>query len=233
MIFRFLLVVVVSIYIFVKVTEKYKNPYKLYYIFGKKGSGKSCFMVRKMLKYQRKGWIIYTDIEDINIPGVRIIKTLDIDTFRPEANSAVFLDEVGISYDNRDFKNFPKGRRDFYKFQRKYKVLIYMNSQSFDVDKKIRDLIDMYYLQTSINECISVSRPIIRTVKLTEASGDQESRVADQLKFAPIWQWGFYWMPHYWQYFDSFAAPERDLIPYVEVSGVPHISIKDLYQFIR
>lgn len=94
--------------------RRYANPYKLVFIFGKKGAGKSCYMVRKMLWYIRHGWHVYTDMEDIRIPGVRIITVQDLSVFQPEPHSALFLDEVGISMDNRSFKTFPPGLRDFF-----------------------------------------------------------------------------------------------------------------------
>ena len=154
--------------IYAVLAYRFRNPFKLYYIFGKKGSGKSLYMVKFMLKYLRKGWTVYTDITDVNIPGVRLINAKDLDTFRPEENSVIFLDEVGITFDNRKFKTFTDGMRDFFKFQRKYKCIVYMNSQSFDVDKKIRDLIDRFYLATSLGNVISVYRPINRKISFGE-----------------------------------------------------------------
>lgn len=206
------------------VARKYRNPYSLIFLFGKKGSGKSCYMVNEMLKHLKHGWNVYTDIQDINIPGVRIIKSsTELSNFAPEANSAIFLDEVGISFDNRGFKSFPTGLRDFFKLQRKYRCKVYMNSQAFDVDKKIRDVTDSMILMSNIANCIAVLRPIRRTVTLTAPSGDSESRIADQLKFERIWHWKFYWMPEYFKYFDSFNVPARPEMPYELVTVVDDI----------
>lgn len=204
----------VFLFAFAFYTKKYNNPYKLIFIFGKKGAGKSCYMVNEMLKHLRHHWIVYTDMQDILIPGVRIIDSRQLAEFVPEPHSVLFLDEVGITYDNRDFKSFPKGLRDFFKFQRKYKCKIYMNSQAFDVDVKIRNVVDSMILQTSILNCISISRPIRRSITLTDPTGDQESRIADKLVFEKVWHWKFYWMPKYFKYFDSFDAPKRDEIVY-------------------
>lgn len=194
--------------------KKYSNPYKLIFIFGKKGAGKSCYMVNEMLKHIKTGWTVYTDMQDILIPHVRIIKPMDLVNFIPEEHSVLFLDEVGVTFDNRDFSKFPSGLRDFFKFQRKYKLKVYMNSQAFDVDKKIRDVTDSMILQTSIMNVISISRPIKRSITLTEPSADKDSRIADKLSFDRPWHWKFYWMPRYFKYFDSYAAPERQEIPY-------------------
>lgn len=192
--------------------RKYRNPYTLTFVFGKKGAGKSCYMVKMMLRYLRKGWHVYTDMKDIRIPGVRIIPTKALETFRPEEGSAIFLDEVGISMDNRDFKSFPPGLRDFFKYIRKMRCCVYMNSQAFDVDKKVRDTTDRMVLQIALFDCISLSRPIKRTVTLTESTSQADSRIADELSFCGVLSWRLFWMPAYFKYFDSFEMPKRPLM---------------------
>lgn len=211
-------------------SRKFLNPYKNIFIFGKKGSGKSCLMIHNMIKDLKHGWIVYTDVPDVNIPGVRLFNAKDLDKFSPPPKSSIYLDEVGILFDNRNFKSFPPGIRDFFKLQRKYKCKVTMNSQSFDVDKKIRDCTDSMILQTNILNIISVSRPILRTVTLVEASSQGESRIADNLKFAPITKWKFYFMPKYFKYFDSFSAPERQPIPFNEI---PKLFDKDVKKQLK
>lgn len=213
------LVIFIPLFAFSLYARRFRNPFKNYYIFGKKGAGKSTYMVKQMLKYQKKGWHIYTDIQDCMIPGVRIIKNAKLlEHFTPEYHSCLCLDEVGISFDNRNFEKFPPGLRDWFKYQRKYKVVVFQNSQSYDVDKKIRDCVDGMVLQSCIADCIGVSRPIYKSVTLTEPTGDSESRIAERLVFAPIWKWKFMWMPNYHKYFDSFNAPPRQPIPYKEIT---------------
>ena len=191
-------------------SRKFSNPYRLIFIFGKKGAGKSTLMVHEMLKDLKHGWNVYTDMQDCIVPGVRIINSsADLARFVPEANSALYLDEVGIAFDNRSYKSFDSGLRDFFKLQRKYKVKVVMNSQSFDVDKKIRDVTDSMILQTAIGNVFTLSRPIRRSVALVEATAQADSRIADNLKFEPLHRWRLYFMPKYFKYFESFNAPER------------------------
>lgn len=205
-------------------SRRYANPYKLIFIFGKKGAGKSTLMVKWMLRDLKHGWTVYTDIQDCIIPGVRIINGQDLSTFIPEPNSAVYLDEVGISFDNRNYKNFDSGLRDFFKLQRKYKCKVVMNSQSFDVDKKIRDTTDGMILQTSFLNMFTLSRPISRHVALVEATSNGDSRIADNLKFDSIFSWRVSFMPKYFKYFKSFSAPPRDPISFKQIAG----DLKDL-----
>lgn len=211
----FFLVTGSLLFAFVLYSRKFRNPYKLTFIFGKKGSGKSTLMVNWMLRDLHRGWNVYTDIQDVVIPGVRIIDSSSLlADFVPEPNSSVYLDEVGISFDNRNYKSFPPGLRDFFKLQRKYRCKVTMNSQSFDVDKKIRDTTDSMILTVNIGNVICIARPIIRTITLTKASSESDSRIADELRFAPFWRWKFYWMPRYFKWFKSFNAPYRDFIDF-------------------
>lgn len=215
---KIFLAIFIPIFLFCLYARRFRNPYKNTFIFGKKGAGKSTLMVKYMLKYKKRGWQIYTDIKDCIVPDVRIIDAADLETYTPEPGSAVFLDEVGISFDKRGFKTFPTGLRDFFKYQRKYRVCLFQNSQSYDVDLKIRDCVDGMLLQSSIANVIGVSRPIYKSVTLTAPDGSHESRIAEQLKFAPIWRWKFTWLPRYFKYFDSFDAPPRKPINFRAVS---------------
>lgn len=227
--------------VFFYLSVRYRNPYRMTFIFGKKGAGKSCYMVRKMLWYSKHGWNVYTDMADVRIPGVRIITIKQLETFRPAEHSAVFLDEVGISMDNRSFKSFPPGLRDFFKYARKMKLVVYMNSQAYDVDKKVRDTTDAMMLMQSIGSFLCICRPIKRSITLTEPSADSESRIADVLKFGSIFSWRFYYMPAYFRYFDSTAMPGRPLVRYVEPANAedrysrgPIYNVgKDVIDFVR
>lgn len=220
------------LFLFCFLSVRYRNPYRMTFIFGKKGAGKSCFMVRKMLWYLKHGWNVYTDMADVRIPGVRVIRLQYLENFRPEPHSAVFLDEVGISMDNRSFKSFPPGLRDFFKYARKMKLVVYMNSQAYDVDKKVRDTTDAMLLMQSIGSFLCICRPIKRSITLTEPSADSESRIADVLKFDSLLSWRFYYMPAYFRYFDSSAMPERALAPYKPpLNAEPRYARGPLYNF--
>lgn len=231
---KFLIFLFLLIFGFCLYSKKFSNPNKLIFLFGKKGSGKSTYMVKLMLRDLRRGWTIYTNIADVNIPSVRIFNAADLKSCRPSEHSAVYIDEVGLIWDNRGYKDFDKGFTEFFKLQRKYKCKLVINSQAFDVDKKIRDLTDSMMLQTNIGNVIGISRPIKRSITLTEPSADRDSRIADRLKFAKIWDWKFTWLPRYFKYFDSFQAPERPYLPYQEVKGeLRRLRIKSVRRSLR
>lgn len=215
------------------ISNHYRNDYTLTFIFGKKGAGKSCFMIKEMKKHLKRGWNVYTDMQDCKLPDVRIIDWHDLIDLVPQPHSVLFLDEVGVSLDNRKFKSFPDGLRDFFKFQRKYRIKCYMNSQAFDIDIKVRNVVDSMILQTSFMNVFSISRPIKRSICLTEPSAEAESRIADKLKFAPIWNCRIYYMPRYFKYFDSFDAPKREYITYRTVLDLKKLTDKNVRRAIK
>lgn len=183
-------------------------------IFGKKGSGKSTMLCKLALQYQKKGYIIYTNMMDMCISDVRLIDAEKLGEFIPEPKSCILLDEVGMLYDNRDFKKFKPEVRDFFKLQRHYSCVVYLASQSFDIDKKLRDLTDRMYLVTAITPWLSLSRPISKRIGLVEASSQGESRIVENLKFMFITKWRFTFIPRYVKYFNSFVAPEKPKLEY-------------------
>lgn len=200
-------------------TRKYRNPWRLYMLFGKKGSGKSSTLVKIAIKYLKKGFVVYTNMSDMMLDGVRLIDVNDLGDFVPEANSLLLCDEAGTLWDNRAFKSFKSSTRDFFVYQRHYKVIVYLASQSFDIDKKIRDRVDGMYLHVCLFNVLSVGKRIYKSITLTEPTSEAESRIAERLKFAPIWNWSFTWIPRYSKYYDSYNLPLHEHIPYTDLSG--------------
>ena len=207
----------VGMFVFDRVTRRYINPYRLYLVFGKKGSGKSTYLVKLALRYVKKGWTVYTNMTDLNIPGVRIFNIDDLGDFVPCSDSVLLLDEVGMVWDARNFKNFKPSVRDFFKLQRHYHCIVYMASQTFDVDKKLRDLCDGMFLHANVARVFSMGKRISKNITLTEPSADAESRIAETLAFNPFWNWTLTLIPRYSKYFDSHIIPDLPELPYMEV----------------
>lgn len=213
-----ILLVLCSPLIFLSILgSRYKNPYRLFLIFGKKGSGKSTALVKLAIKYHKKGYLVYTNMSDMCLPYVRLINVDDLGEFVPEENSLLLLDEVGMIWDNRNFKSFKPSVRDFFKLQRHYKVICYLASQTFDVDKKIRDLTDGMYLAVNLFNCVSVLKRITRKVVLTESVGDSESRISENLKFTLPFDWIFTYIPTYHKYYNSFVVPDMPKLQYTSI----------------
>lgn len=199
------------------ITRKWRNPWKLYLVFGKKGSGKSTYLVKLAYKYMKKGYSVYTNMDDMMLPGVRWFHIDLLGEFVPEAHSLLLVDEVGMIWDNRNFKNFKPSVRDFFKLQRHYKVLVYLASQTFDVDKKLRDLTDGMILNINVLNVLTIGKTIVRRITLTESTSEAESRIAENLKFRPFWHWKFTFIPKWSKYFNSFEVPDLPKLPYREI----------------
>ena len=213
------LVIFVSLFAVKLIFKRYQNRWKLYMIFGKKGSGKSTYLVKTAIRYIKHGYNVYTNMPDLMISGVRYIDIDQLGKFVPVANSVLLCDEAGMIWDSRDFKKFRPEVRDFFKLQRHYKVIVFLASQSFDIDKKLRDLTDCMFLHVNILGVLSIGKRIYKSITLTESTSEAESRIAENLKFSPFWNWSYTWIPKYSKYFESFILPDTPEIPYSILEG--------------
>lgn len=215
----------------------YRNPWRLYLVFGPKGSGKTTLITKLAFKYNKKGYKVYSSTW---VPGVYYFDPADIGNIRFDQKSVVFCDEAGILFDNRDFKNFTKEKRNFFKYQRQYRVIMYLFSQAFDVDKKIRDLTDYLYIMDTFANCISIARRIRKKPKIVPSPTDGSDTIGERLQFAPLWAWPFggchiTWIPHWVQYFKSFDPPElpEGSFTYVEPVEVEDVLHRGIHAFER
>ena len=190
-------------------TKKYINPYKLTMVFGKKGSGKSTLLVRLAFQYLSLGWNVFSTE---HIPGCYHIDYKDIGFKMIPPHSVLLIDEVGMIWDNRNYKNFQAEVRDWFKLQRHYKVKVYLFSQTFDIDKKLRDLTDDMFLCSNVLRCFSWAKRITRQVVLVQPGPDTPARIDEELRYDPFIFWPFgsrilTFIPKYAPYFDSHFAP--------------------------
>lgn len=225
-----LLLVLLFVYFYI-VSLKFRNPYKLVMIFGKKGSGKNTLLTKLSIKYNKMGYKVFSDSE--------IYNTYKLDTdwigrYDFPENSVLMVSEAGITWDNRDFKSFSKEVRNFFKLQRHKKVIVYLASQSFDVDKKLRDLTDEMYLLTNYMGIFSVAKKINKHIAIHNASdeNDGESFLTETFSFDFPWNWKLTYIPRYIKFFNSFEA---DSFPPATRSRWRFFNEEELYklQYLR
>lgn len=200
-------------------TKKYLNPYKLVMIFGKKGSGKSTLLTKLALQYQKVGRKVYCTEE---VPGCYLISPDDIGYTELDENSVLLVDEVGMIWDNRNFKNFKPEVRDWFKLQRHRKITVYLFSQTFDVDKKIRDLTDEMYLVEKKLRVFSYAKKILKRTVLNKSTAESPSKIDEDLVFDSLllfWAGSrkFTFIPKYTRYFDSFVAEKLLVKEYEQI----------------
>lgn len=219
--FVFLLVMVIYHYL----TRRFLNPYKLTMIFGKKGCGKTTLLTKLALQYHKKGIPVYCTEK---IPFTYQISPEQVGFVELPENSVLLMDEVGMCYDNRQFKNFKPEVRDWFKLQRHRKVRVYLFSQTFDIDKKLRDLTDEMYLVEKKFRVFSYSKRILKKTVLNKSTAESPSKLDEDLVFDSLL---LFWcgsrkltfIPFYAKYFDSFSC-DRLLeveFPYTPMPDIP------------
>ena len=223
--FKFMFWFALAMAVFHFATRKYLNPFKLTMVFGKKGSGTSTLMVRLAYKYLARGWNVYCTEK---LDGCYFIDYNDIGFFNIPPNSVLLVDEVGMVWDNRNFKNFKNEVRDWFKLQRHYQVKVVLFSQTFDIDKKLRDLTDDMYLCTNVFRVFSWAKRIRRKTVLTKPQGDSPARIDEELRFDSLIFWPFgarimTFIPRWAGYFDSHNCPPlpEKMWPYNPPLNVP------------
>lgn len=196
-------------------TKKFLNPFKFTMVVGKKGSGKTTWLVQLIYKYLKRGWNVYANID---IPGVRFFNPMDIGKYTFPSGSVVLIDEANLFWDNRKWKEIAISLIEWFRYQRQYKVKIYMFSQTFDIDKKLRALCDDLYLVKNVARVFCWCKRILKWPDLKQAEGEGEARIVDMIKFdsllmAPFGSRHLVYIPKWTKYFKSYNPPPLPLIP--------------------
>lgn len=202
---------------FPKIPDNY-----LVFLLGKKRSGKSTFLAWCAIHYYLRFRPVYSTSP---LPCAKLINYEDIGVVQFPKHSVILIDEVGMIWDNRNFKNFQTHVRDYFKLQGHYKHTVIMASQSYDVDLKIRSLADMLGVVENFGLFnLSRIRWISRRITLTEAQGDQPSSISESLKFRfPLFGGNsFIYRPLWYPFFDSYEAPELAAKKFSIPCGMKH-----------
>lgn len=190
----------------------------LYMFFGRKRCGKSTLLTRLAVRALAHGQRVYSTIP---IEGTYLFDGKQTGFFQFEPNSLVLIDEVGLVFPSREFKSFKAETRSLFKLQGHYKLTIVICSQSFDVDKAIRDLCDEIYLVKKWFKYLSICKRVRRSIVVTKATDYGGSTFADQYELTrfPFGRNRIYtWLPLYWKKFDSYACPKLpDEKPFVKL----------------
>lgn len=190
------------------VTRRFNNPYTLDVYFGKKGCGKSTTLNKLAYKYYKKGWHCFCDKGDSFQSFVTVIDASKMYQYKYPRNSIIFCGEANLHWDNRDFKDFPKEMQRFFRMQRHKHVKVVLFSQTYDTDKKIRDLADRLFIVTKKLKIWSICSPYVKVPKIIPAGETKDTaRMADDfLKISPfMFQHVITFIPAWITQFDSFG----------------------------
>lgn len=218
--FVFLLIFICLILIWHFSTKRFLNPYKLYFYFGKKGCGKSTLLTKLAVRDLVAGKVVYSTekvrfIKKDKKTGEKILlETKEIIPNRIynytfEAGSSIYIDEVNLLWDNRNFKNMDKKIIEWFRLQRHFKVSVHLFSQTFDVDLKIRSLCDEMYIINKFARVFTIARHLVRKPCIVHPGPDSPARIdediiEDGLLLAPFGGMIISYIPRWTHLFDSF-----------------------------
>lgn len=235
-----ILYICIGIFVFLSVfsliARHFKDPYRdIYFCMGKPGSGKSTYFVNRILYYKKQNekilkkggvpWSIYSDTP-INIEGVRLFNPKELANCWPDEKSVLFVDEISLVWDARNFKKFDDGISEFFKLHRHARCVVYAASQNFDCDKRIRDLCTHFMIVKNLFGMICLVRPV-RTIFpiFTKADSDKGSDITSGYEWMNIFSWRFFNMVRCFKYFNTRSLPERPPLPYTLVEPRPPFSL--------
>ena len=228
--YKILVGVVLVLFILLYFVIKYHDDYQLHMIMGPKGAGKTTYLTKVAFKYLKKGRPVYSSVW---IPGTYFIKTSDIGKYEFPKESVLLVDEVGIAYDNRKFSQLEDEVRDYYKLQRHYKNTVFLCSQVWDCDSKIRSLTDKLHILKKVANCMTFDKTYKPDLKVIRATNQKEASVS--IDIVPMPGFNVIWLPKYHKYFDSFEAPrlrkkEWKLVPFPEGVNPPPMNAKEYWR---
>lgn len=118
-------------------------------------------------------------------------------------HSVIFCDEINLLFDNRDFKNFGKDIQRYFRLQRHYKHIFIGFSQTYDCDKKIRDLADQLFIVSRLARVFVRTKSYVKTtVVISPADGNSRDTAIMTDDFKPL---GF---------FHDLISPFQCFLPY-------------------
>lgn len=183
-----------------KHTKRRKLPPAILSIyFGVPGAGKTTFAAWLTRRDTRRGIPVWSNVP---ITGARKLEPkTDIGNYMI-SEGRVIIDEAGLEYNNRDFKDFSKKALYFYKYHRHYQLAVDVFSQGFDdMDKKIRTLAQrLYVVKKSLLPFFVYRRQIKKRVGINEMSKE----IIDEYYFVP-WSRKYIFCPPLWKMFNTIS----------------------------
>lgn len=175
---------------------KIKEVVNIY--FGVPGSGKTTFAAWLARRDLRRGGKVWSNVP---ITGCyKLDVTSDIGSFMIE-KGRIIIDEAGIEYNNRNFKNLPLRQIEFFKYHRHYSTAIDVFSQSYeDMDITLRRLAQNYFVVTkSLIPWHITVRKIGRRVGIDENT----KQIIDEYRWKPFICTRRIFSPSLWKMFNT------------------------------
>jgi hypothetical protein len=180
-------------------------------------------MVRDILKAIKSGrYLNYYCNVHTTIPGVTYIDNDCIGKYELR-DCALFIDEATLFADSRDFKNFGKGKIEYFLEHRHRCADIFLYTQQWDgVDRKIRTITDrVFYIYKGFwtGRWISSSYRIPYGIIIPDPKKHESSKLGEIIQGyckPPLLVRLFatrIFRPKYYRYFDSWELDELPPLP--------------------
>lgn len=182
-----------------------KKQYTLDIYFGIPGSGKTTLAAYFAKKAVKRKITVYSNVPITGTYELDVHKDIGVHHIE---DSLILIDEAGVEYNNRNFKNMPQHQILFFKYFRHYKNRIAVFSQSYDdMDITLRRLAANFYLvkRSLLPWFISVRR-IGRRIGIDE----QTKSIIDEFFFVPLGT-KFIFCPPLWKLFNTYSR--KQLMP--------------------
>lgn len=192
----------------------------IYGFIGKPRSGKTTFIaniVRMNERHKKLNELLRFDLfhtydkiySTDYIRGTIKIDPYDIGKFKPEEGSCFLIPEAGVWFNNRLYKLVPKHCQDFFAMHGHYACDIYWDSQTVNVDKRLRNNCQSLYLVNRI-ACFSRCVRVVYYITVDNNTHDLVEGYKIPGLFMKIidFFWGHYkilYRPLVYDYFDSFS----------------------------
>lgn len=176
-------------------------------IWGKKRSGKTTLLQKFAIMYQKKG---YTTFSNVELFGCYHFDPKDFGHKQLPRHSVLLIDEISLLYDSRNFKSFDLAISNYVRLLGHKDNIVICASQTWDIDKRLRDLTDELYLCVKVLSVFSIAKRIKKVptlhkpLQLENGSSAGEGFISEDFKYYPFTMWKFTFIPRWAQFFNSF-----------------------------
>lgn len=229
--------IIYSLFVYVSyiiyMAYKYNSPCKFIMIWGKKRSGKTTLLQKFAIEYQKKGYTCYSNVE---LFGCYKFNPKDFGKKQAPRKSVILLDEISMLYDGRNFKSFDLAISDYIRLLGHKNNVLIAASQTFDIDKRLRDLVDEMYLCVKFLSVYSIAKRIKKVptlhkpLQLENGKSAGEGFISEDFKYYPPTMWKYTFIPRWAQFFNSF---DDTPLPLIRSSLWEYKNFSELYKLKR
>lgn len=190
--------IIVVLFIGLKIYQnKISKSYKLQIFFCPPGGGKTTLASWYAKRAQKLGQNVWSNVD---IKGCYKIDKSDLGKY-DLYDGTVIIDEAGVEFDNRKFKEFTDNQTYFFKYHRHYKLNVLVFSQSYaDMDLKIRNLAsNLFLVGKSWIPFFIFYKEIGRNIGISE-----DKQVIDEFFFVPL-SCKRIFAPKVWNMFNTYS----------------------------